>query len=71
MKFNFDGKEYDSEKLSDNGKICLARLQNIKNKKDSLTLEFSELNVIEKHYAEELRKNLPKEDKEKQQWITL
>ena len=65
MKFNFDGKEYDSEKLSDNGKICLARLQNIKNKKDGLTLEFSELNVIEKHYADELRKNLPKEDKEK------
>jgi hypothetical protein len=27
MQFKFDDKEYDSDKLSDNGKVCLARLE--------------------------------------------
>ena len=29
MNFKFDNKDYDSDKLSDNGKACLARLENI------------------------------------------
>ena len=60
MNFNIDGKQYDSEKLSDGGKLCLARLQNIKAKKDQLSVDFGELNVIEKHYLEQLKKELPK-----------
>jgi hypothetical protein len=27
MNFNFDGKDYDSDKLSDKGKACLNKLQ--------------------------------------------
>jgi|TARA_R100000005_G_C4881935_1_gene133176 hypothetical protein len=66
MNFNIDGKQYDSEKLSDGGKLCLARLQNIKAKKDQLSVDFGELNVIEKHYLEQLKKELPKEEEKKE-----
>lgn len=62
MKFNVDNKEYDSDKLSDNGKLILARLQNIKAKKDQLTIDFSELNIVEKNYIDLLKKELSKEE---------
>ena len=64
MKFNFDGKEHDSENLSDSGKVFLARLQHIKSKKDQLSVEFNELNILEKNYLQQLKKELPekKED---------
>jgi len=65
MKFNFDGKEYDSEKLSNNGKVCLARLQHIKSKKDQLSVEFGEMDILDKHYVEQLKKELPKEEEVK------
>jgi hypothetical protein len=35
MIFNFDKKEYDSEKLSDQGKVYLLKLQNIVAKKQN------------------------------------
>ena len=66
MNFNIDGKQYDSEKLSDGGKLCLARLQDIKAKKNQLSVDFGELNVIEKHYLEQLKKELPKEEEKKE-----
>ena len=62
MKFNIDKKEYDSDKLSDNGKLILARLQSIKARKDQLTIDFSELNIVEKNYIDLLNKELPKEE---------
>jgi hypothetical protein len=66
MIFNFDTKQYDSEKLSDQGKMYLSKLQNIVAKKQNLTLEFNDLEVLQKHYSELLRKELPKEEKEEQ-----
>ena len=65
MKFNIDKKEYDSDKLSDKGKLILARLQNIKTKKDQLTIDFNELDIVEKNYLNLLKKELPKEEEEK------
>ena len=62
MKFKIDEKEFDSEELSNNGKVCLARLQDIKNKKDKLSIEFSELNILDKYYMEQLKNELPKKD---------
>ena len=66
MIFNFDTKQYDSEKLSDQGKMYLSKLQNIVAKKQNLTLEFNDLEVLQKHYSELLRKELPTEEKEEQ-----
>jgi len=66
MIFTFDKKEYDSEKLSDEGKVFLNKLQNIAIKKNELTIQFTDLEVLQKHYTEILRKELPTEKKEEQ-----
>ena len=65
MIFNFDKKEYDSEKLSDQGKIVVQKLQNIALQKQQLTIQFTDLEVLQKHYSELLRKELPKKEKKK------
>jgi hypothetical protein len=65
MIFNFDKKEYDSEKLSDQGKIVVQKLQNIALQKQQLTVQFTDLEVLQKHYSELLRKELPKKEKKK------
>ena len=66
MIFNFDKKEYDSEKLSDQGKIVVQKLQNIALQKQQLTIQFTDLEVLQKHYSDLLRKELPTEEKEEQ-----
>jgi hypothetical protein len=66
MIFNFDKKEYDSEKLSDQGKIVVQKLQNIALQKQQLTIQFTDLEVLQKYYSELLRKELPTEEKEEQ-----
>jgi len=63
MIFNFDKKEYDSEKLSDEAKIVLQKLQNIVLQKQQLTIQFTDLEVLQKHYSDLLKKELPKENK--------
>jgi hypothetical protein len=67
MIFNFDKKEYDSEKLSDQGKMYLSKLQNIVVKKQNLTLEFNDLEVLQKHYSDLLKPELPKEEKKEKE----
>lgn len=67
MKFNFDDKEYDSEKLSEKGKVLLGRLQIIKSKKDQLSVEFGELEILNKHYVDQLKQELPEEEKEEKE----
>ena len=67
MKFKFDDKEYDSDKLSDNGKVCLARLENISIKESQLSAEFADLQVLKQHYNNVLKQELPKEEEKKKQ----
>jgi len=62
MKFNFDKKEYDTEKLSPQAKLCVEKLQNIAIQKQQLTIQFTDLEVLQKHYSELLRKELPQEE---------
>ena len=62
MQFKFDEKEYDSDKLSDNGKVCLARLENIYVKENQLSAEFADLQVLKQHYNNVLKQELPKEE---------
>ena len=52
MNFNFDKKEYDSEKLSNEGKLYLQKLQNIIAQKQQLNIQFTDLEVLQKHYSE-------------------
>jgi hypothetical protein len=67
MQFKFDDKEYDSDKLSDNGKVCLARLENISVKENQLSAEFADLQVLKQHYNNVLKQELPKEEEKKKQ----
>jgi hypothetical protein len=62
MNFNFDGKDYNSDDLSDKGKACLDKLQNLNFKKQQLSLEFADCEVLQKHYSELLKQELPKEE---------
>jgi len=66
MKFNFDGKDYNSDDLSDKGKAYLDKLQNLNFKKQQLSLEFADCEVLQKHYSELLKQELPEEKEEKQ-----
>jgi hypothetical protein len=62
MKFNFDKKEHDTEELSLQGKLCVEKLQNIAVQKQQLTIQFTDLEVLQKHYSDLLRKELPQEE---------
>ena len=69
MNFKFDDKDYDSEKLSDNGKLYLGKLQQIQAKQQQLNLEMADVNILQGHYSNELKKELPK-DEEVQEEVT-
>jgi len=66
MNFKINNKDYDSEKLSDKGKLYLEKLQNLQNKLQQITLEILDINVLKKHYSELLEKELPKEEEVKE-----
>jgi len=63
MNFKFDEKDYDSDKLSNIGKLYLSKLQNITAKEQQLSLEFQDLGILKAKYTELLKAELPK-DKE-------
>ena len=66
MNFKIDNKDYDSEKLSDKGKIYLGKLQNLQSKLQQINLEILDINILKKHYSELLKKELPKEEEVKE-----
>ena len=66
MNFKIDNKDYDSEKLSDKGKIYFGKLQNLKSKLQQINLEIIDINILKKHYSELLKKELPKEEEVKE-----
>ena len=62
MNLKIDNKDYDSEKLSDKGKIYLGKLQNLQSKLQQINLEIIDINILQKNYSELLKKELPKEE---------
>ena len=62
MNFKFDDKDYDSDKLSDNGKLYLGKLQNISVRKNQLSLDYADCEVLQKHYTDLLKAELPTEE---------
>ena len=62
MNFKIDNKDYDSEKLSDKGKLYLGKLQNLQVRLQQITLENADISVLQKHYSELLKEELPKEE---------
>jgi len=66
MNFKFDDKDYDSDKLSDNGKLYLGKLQNIGTKEQQLSLEAQDLAILKGKYTELLKAELPKDEEVKE-----
>jgi hypothetical protein len=62
MNFKFDDKDYDSDKLSDNGKLYLGKLQKITNDQQILSSQFEDNNILRERYVELLKAELPKEE---------
>ena len=62
MNFKIDNKDYDSEKLSDKGKIYFGKLQNLQSKLQQINLEIIDINILQKNYSELLKKELPNEE---------
>ena len=66
MNFKFDDKDYDSDKLSDNGKLYLGKLQNIGAKEQQLALDLQDLSILKAKYTELLKNELPKDEEVKE-----
>jgi len=66
MKINFDKKEYDTDDLSPQAKLCVEKLQNIIVQKQQISMQLNDLTVLQVHYSDLLKKELPTEEKEEQ-----
>ncbi len=62
--FTLDEKQYDETKMNDKGKVAFVQIQNISNKKNQIALELENLNVLENHYLDIIKQELPSEEKE-------
>jgi hypothetical protein len=62
MIFNFDKKEYDTDDFSPQVKLCVEKLQNIGIQKQQISMQLNDLTVLQTHYSELLRKELPQEE---------
>ena len=60
--FHFDNVEYDETKLSEEGKVAFVQLQNLAQRRDQLSMEYDNLQILSNHYTDILKKNLPEED---------
>jgi len=63
--FTFDSKEYDETKLSDKGKVAFVQLQNLAQRKNQLSLEYDNMQILSNHYTSILKEELPKEEIQK------
>ena len=64
--FTFDEKEYDETKLSDEGKVAFVQLQNLAQRRNQLSMEYDNLQILSNHYTDILKTNLPEEVKEEE-----
>jgi len=62
--FTFDSLEYDETKLSEEGKVAFVQLQNLAQRRNQLSMEYDNLQILSNHYTDILKNNLPEEEKE-------
>ena len=53
-----DEKDYDANELTQQANMCIGRIQDYDRKANALKLELTEMEMITKHYLEELRKEI-------------
>jgi hypothetical protein len=61
--FTLDDKQYDENKLNDEGKIALQNLQVINQDSTQLKVKLNHNEVLLKHYIDIVKNNLPEEEK--------
>ena len=61
--FTLDDKQYDENKLNDEGKVALQNLQIINQDSNQLRVKLSHNEVLLKHYIDIVKNNLPEEEK--------
>ena len=62
MIFTFDKKEYDTDKMSDKGKLYVGKLQKIANDQQILSSQFEDNTFLQAKYTELLKAELPKDE---------
>ena len=60
--FQFDNVEYDENKLSEEGKVAFVQLQNLAQRRNQLSMEYDNLQILSNHYTSILKEELPKEE---------
>jgi len=58
-----DDKQYDENKLSDDGKVALQNIQVLHQDQNQLKIKFQHNEVLIKHYMDILTKDLPEPEK--------
>ena len=66
MIFTFDKKEYDTDKMSDKGKLYVGKLQKIANDQQILSSQFEDNTYLQAKYTELLKAELPKDEEVKE-----
>ena len=62
MKFTFENKDYDTDNISDKGKLYVGKLQKIANDQQILSSQFEDNTFLQAKYTELLKAELPKDE---------
>ena len=62
MKITIDGKDYETENLSENANKSVAKLQYIITKEQQLSSDYEDLQLVKNYHLKYLRENLPSEE---------
>jgi len=66
MKFSFENKDYDTDNISDKGKLYVGKLQKIANDQQILSSQFEDNTFLQTKYTELLKAELPKDEEVKE-----
>ena len=62
MKITVDGKDFESEDLSENTNKTIKKLQHILTKEQQLSSDYEDLQLVKDYHLKYLRGNLPSEE---------
>tara|TARA_B110000858_G_scaffold140638_1_gene159673 strand:- start:131 stop:358 length:228 start_codon:yes stop_codon:yes gene_type:complete len=62
MKITVDGKNFESEDLSENTNKTIKKLQHILTKEQQLSSDYEDLQLVKDYHLKYLRENLPSEE---------
>jgi|TARA_B110000285_G_scaffold46885_1_gene52783 hypothetical protein len=62
MKITIDGKDFESDNLSENANKSVKKLQHILKKEQQLSSDYEDLQLVKDYHLKYLRGNLPSEE---------